>query len=580
MIRVGVQFLAGRFHATPWGRHVNEGAVEWPPSPWRILRALVATGFSKLGWVSMPEPAGAAICALGQRLPVFYLPRAGAAHTRHYMPLYKSKTTKVLDTFAVPGRDARLLIEWDVPLEPAQVEVLDALLRHMSYLGRAESWIEAERIDGEPEEALRPCYPLGHALADESGDDVEAVELLAVRTPADYRGWREQMFERERTRRLAAKQEAARRQGKREPAQLSKKDRDALDEELPLSWLDALCADTAALRKARWSEPPGSRWVTYLRTRDRLDTEPGPKARQLRRKVDTALLALVPETRGARHLPLMRDALARCEMLHDALVSASKNVRSDDVPSAVLSGVEDGQRMLGHGHATLIPLQLDERGGGGRRVINHIAVYARKGFDDGDVAALRQVRKTYAKGHAGIFVSLMGVGSRDEFAAQVPQFAKSKVWQSSTPFVPPRFLKRAGKNGLFGRVRDELRSRGLGTELVRVEFEVDEDDYLDEEEFWPVWRRRRGYVELRGSVSVDSAASVAGRYDGRRVPVLARRWRHFRRVRRGKRERPVSRPPVVMALGLRLTFAEPVRGPISLGYASHFGLGSFRPAVG
>ena len=26
-----------------WGRHVNEGAVEWPPSPWRLLRALIAT---------------------------------------------------------------------------------------------------------------------------------------------------------------------------------------------------------------------------------------------------------------------------------------------------------------------------------------------------------------------------------------------------------------------------------------------------------------------------------------------------------------------------------------------------------
>lgn len=42
MIAISFTFLAGRYHATPWGRHVNEGAVEWPPSPWRILRALVA----------------------------------------------------------------------------------------------------------------------------------------------------------------------------------------------------------------------------------------------------------------------------------------------------------------------------------------------------------------------------------------------------------------------------------------------------------------------------------------------------------------------------------------------------------
>ena len=42
MLAVGLKFPAGRFHATPWGRHVNEGAPEWPPSPWRLLRALLA----------------------------------------------------------------------------------------------------------------------------------------------------------------------------------------------------------------------------------------------------------------------------------------------------------------------------------------------------------------------------------------------------------------------------------------------------------------------------------------------------------------------------------------------------------
>jgi len=42
VIAISFKFPAGRYHATPWGRHVNEGAVEWPPSPWRILRALEA----------------------------------------------------------------------------------------------------------------------------------------------------------------------------------------------------------------------------------------------------------------------------------------------------------------------------------------------------------------------------------------------------------------------------------------------------------------------------------------------------------------------------------------------------------
>ena len=43
MIAISLHFLTGRFHATPWGHHVNEGVAEWPPSPWRLLRALMAT---------------------------------------------------------------------------------------------------------------------------------------------------------------------------------------------------------------------------------------------------------------------------------------------------------------------------------------------------------------------------------------------------------------------------------------------------------------------------------------------------------------------------------------------------------
>ncbi|MFH1303100.1 MAG: type I-U CRISPR-associated protein Csb2, partial [Planctomycetota bacterium] len=47
MIAIEMKFPTGKLHATPWGRHVNEGAVEWPPSPWRFLRALLAVWHHK-----------------------------------------------------------------------------------------------------------------------------------------------------------------------------------------------------------------------------------------------------------------------------------------------------------------------------------------------------------------------------------------------------------------------------------------------------------------------------------------------------------------------------------------------------
>lgn len=32
-VAVEFRFPARRYHATPWGNHVNEGLIEWPPSP-------------------------------------------------------------------------------------------------------------------------------------------------------------------------------------------------------------------------------------------------------------------------------------------------------------------------------------------------------------------------------------------------------------------------------------------------------------------------------------------------------------------------------------------------------------------
>jgi len=45
MISLRIEFLAGRFHANPWDRGTNEGEIDWPPAPWRILLAIAAVTF-------------------------------------------------------------------------------------------------------------------------------------------------------------------------------------------------------------------------------------------------------------------------------------------------------------------------------------------------------------------------------------------------------------------------------------------------------------------------------------------------------------------------------------------------------
>ena len=113
MFALVFRFPAGRYHATPWGRNVNEADVAWPPEPWRLLRTLIAAYWRKGDrerWSE--EPLARLIDVLAETLPVYRLP-AGAvhAHTRHYMPIGtiergREKTTLVFDAFVrLPERE-------------------------------------------------------------------------------------------------------------------------------------------------------------------------------------------------------------------------------------------------------------------------------------------------------------------------------------------------------------------------------------------------------------------------------------------------------------------------------------------
>ncbi len=53
-LTISVRFLTGRAHLHPWQSHHSEGRVEWPPSQWRLLRAIVAV--AGRGVTSLPYP--------------------------------------------------------------------------------------------------------------------------------------------------------------------------------------------------------------------------------------------------------------------------------------------------------------------------------------------------------------------------------------------------------------------------------------------------------------------------------------------------------------------------------------------
>src|SRR5215469_15298664 len=92
MLQIELRFPAHRYHATPWGRHVNEGVAEWPPSPYRLLRALYDVWQRKCFDLAA-EDVGELLEALSEAPPRFDLPPATASHTRSYLNANKTDPT-------------------------------------------------------------------------------------------------------------------------------------------------------------------------------------------------------------------------------------------------------------------------------------------------------------------------------------------------------------------------------------------------------------------------------------------------------------------------------------------------------
>ena len=157
-----VSFPLGRYHATPWEASANEGDVEWPPSPFRLLRALYATWKNRL-----PELTDDQVIPVLDKLceaPEYRLPQHATAHTRHYLPgaAHKegvdTKTTKVLDAFVSLPREGEVVVRWAVDLGDDDFEVLSQLACKLTYLGRAESICDASirRVDSSESLDLTP----------------------------------------------------------------------------------------------------------------------------------------------------------------------------------------------------------------------------------------------------------------------------------------------------------------------------------------------------------------------------------------------------------------------------------------
>jgi CRISPR-associated protein Csb2 len=520
-----LRFPGGRYHATPGGHHVNEGLVEWPPSPWRLVRALIACGYATQHWVEVPPEGRRLAEALSGVLPEYRLPKAALGHSRHYMPTAKLKdgredTTLVLDSFADVG-DGALWVRWPVQLDAQAQQTFDVLVSHLGYVGRSESWVLGESISDDV-----PLPPLGHAFphteSARPGRGFEQIALTAPDTPADYASWRSGEVD-------AALKELGLPSGKK-PTQAQQRKIDAVLSTYPMDLIDCLQRDTAWWKAQKWSRAPGTRSALYWREGGALEVGPPSFARVAgAHRIEMMLLALTTPSGSKSALPPVTRTLPQAELLHHALVS---KLGFGGEPCPELVGRDDtGAPLKGNVHAHLLSVDLD---GDGR--LDHVVIFASMGLGPRAQRAVRDVRKTYTKGGVGeLQVATAGAGALSDLRSLGAGLSRgvdrllgaapgSTRWVSTTPFVPPRHLKRSGRSSLVRQVQEELSVRGFPQAEVQV---------------------------------ID--------WDGETLAL-----RHFVRSRQCG-----PQPPRDAGFAVRLRFEAPVAGPICLGYGSHFGLGLF-----
>ena len=427
MLTIELKFVAGRYHATPWGRHVNEADVAWPPDAWRVIRALIATWHRKLDKDRYPETLLSSLVErLAESLPRYHLPGAVHTHTRHYMPIRSGKAEKpilVYDAFARIAASEPIIMAWpDLSLGREEQALLDELLTCMGYLGRAESWLEARRL--EQWEGKFNCVPGDQALDAETGELREIVRCLAPLSNAEYRA-------------LRANQLAA--QDQRGQTRLAKT--------LPESLLDALRLETADLQKAGWSQPPAAQSICYLRELNSLKPQSFPKTKVTSCTHDTARFMLI-----GKPLPRIENAVKVGEWMRLAVLSKAKGVFGENAIPACLSGhgLPKGNR---HQHAFFLPEDADDDGH-----IDHIWVHVPQGLSHDSRRALG--RLTHLKGRDGGEWQLVleTTAQREQFADAAP-VGTAGCWVSTTPYLHPWHLKK--KLTVEDQIRRECRARGI-----------------------------------------------------------------------------------------------------------------------
>jgi CRISPR-associated protein Csb2 len=403
---LALHFPWSRYHATPWGRHVNEGAVEVPPSPWRVLRALYSVW--KLRAPDLDEETVHGLLAQLAAPPTYVLPPYRISHTRHYLPDSKHRNGTIsndlaLDAFAILGGDATIYAKWPGELTAEQDKALDRLAASLPYLGRADSLCDARVERGWRATGGQTAVPLD---LDDAPPGLLRTELLSPTLPLD---------------------------------------------------LEALVKRPVEVRAGKLVFPPGSRFVTYA-------VPPPEHPKPQRRRARPASVPVTAVRLSLTGLPQPRavDTVKVTDALRSACVKALTQLRGGTPAASILAGKDaDGQPLQGHRHAHF--LALNDKG-----QINELAIWAPGGLSPEEMEALNLlVGRTIGvpkdvRGPRDLHVRVTAYGEARELLPDSIT-TPAKTWVSSTAFVPSRYRARgqAPDDYLFAEITRELSYRNI-----------------------------------------------------------------------------------------------------------------------
>lgn len=429
-------FPLGRFHATPWKVFpYDDPHGEWPPSPWRLVRAVLSRSFQldreiADSTVSHATLRNALVRAFATSEVSWQLPASTwrGPGLRQYQPaefrrvpasakepgMMAYNTTKVLDNFWVTCNSNNAPVVWlfnGSEWTDALLSHLDACLARMTYFGRAESITEIRRLPATPVD----CLPLVKLHQRRTGN---SVPVLALKPDANL-------------------------------AQLE--------------------ATTDALSVKDTNIPPGSRWM-FAERPARPAIKPMPRSRP-----ELPPVSLIQFAIGSKVAPRYRDTVLITERFRNRVLGCFTKILTNrpsmkwsEAPGEIreqallLSGKDShGNPATGHRHASFFICGTPD-------LPSRLCVWRDEPFTDSEQRAILEAAGRPLPLNYKDDPWTLNLVPLDKLVPAPPGLHGSthRKWKSLAPYVPPLHVYgRSGKEksgcAVAEQVTRELESRGF-----------------------------------------------------------------------------------------------------------------------